>query len=147
MFARSSVKSCAACSWALRIICGIEVLALGFTAAAQQSSKSDQLQQQLQELKQEYEATTQALALRIATLEQQLQKEKETAAENKAGTISAAQLAAEQAAGKVLSGNSNQVGAKFQGDLANAPTYDFIRDADQRISKLEGHASAFEFHG
>jgi restriction endonuclease len=36
--------------------------------AAQQA---DQLEQQLKELKQEYEATTQALQLRMATLEQQ----------------------------------------------------------------------------
>jgi len=147
MTAGSRAKSCAACSRALRVICGIEVLALGFTAAAQQSPKSEQLQQQVQELKQEYEATTQALALRIATLEQQLDKEKQTVADDKTKTISTAELAAEQAAGKVLSGNSSQVGAKFQGELANAPTYDFIRDADQRITKLQQQVGAFEFHG
>ena len=147
MIAGPSTKSFAAWRRMRRIVCGSAVLSLGFTAAAQQPTQPDQLQQEIKELKQEYDATTLALAVRIAALEQQLQKEKEAVAENKAGTISAAQSAAEQAAGKVLSGNSNQVGAKFQGDLANAPTYDFIRDADQRISKLEGQAGVFEFHG
>ena len=143
MLSRSSAKSCRA----LLIICGIAALTLGFTSAAQQSPQSEKLQQQVQELKQEYEATTQALALRIATLEEQLDQEKQAVADNKTNTISTAELAAEQAAGKVLSGNPSQVGAKFQGELANAPTYDFIRDADQRITKLEGQAGAFEFHG
>ena len=132
---------------ALRIICGIAALPLGVTAHAQQPVTPEQLQEQVQKLKQEYEATTQALALRIAILEQQLESQKEAAAENTAGTVSAARLAAEQAAGKVLLGDSGQVGAKFQGQLPSAPTYDFIRDADQRVAKLQQQVGAFEFHG
>ena len=42
-------------------------------AAAQQA---DPLEQQLKELKQEYETTTQALQLRMATLEQQIESQK-----------------------------------------------------------------------
>src|SRR5277367_7176288 len=83
MIAGPSAKSCAVSSRVLLIVCGIAALTLGFTAAAQQSPQSEKLQQQVQELKQEYEATTQALALRIATLEQQLDKEKQAAADNK----------------------------------------------------------------
>lgn len=129
---------------------GIATISLGITAAPAQQSQtqpSEQLQQELEQLKQESEANTHALELRIATLEQQLEKQREAVTENKTGTISAAELAAEQAAGKVLSGNSNQVGAKFQGQLSSAPTYDFIRDADQRITKLQQQVGAFEFHG
>ena len=46
-----------------------------------------------------------------------------------------------------MSGQSDQVGAKYQGQLSAAPTYDFIRDADQRISKLQQQLGVFEFHG
>ncbi|QNI33451.1 carbohydrate porin [Alloacidobacterium dinghuense] len=147
MISGPNAKACTVWSRAQRIICGVVVLALGITAAGQQPAKPDQLEDQVQELKQEYEATTQALSLRIAALEQQLEKQREAARENKTGTISAAELVAEQAAGKVLSGNSNQVGAKFQGQLSSAPTYDFIRDADQRITKLQQQVGSFEFHG
>lgn len=83
--------------------------------------------------------------LRIATLEQQIEQEKQTAAEHRAGTVSAAELAAEKAAGKILTGNSNQVGAKFQGQLAAEPSYDQVREAD--IAKLKEQVGAFEFHG
>ena len=115
-------------------------------AASQQAS---QMEQQLEQLKQESEANTHALELRIAALEQQIEQEKQAAAENKAGTISAAELAAEKAVGKIfLSGNSNQVGAaNFQGTLPQEPTYDFVQEANRQITKLKETASAFEFHG
>jgi maltoporin len=128
--------------------CGVAAISLGIaTAAAQQSGQTEQLQQQIDELKQEYQATTQAMQLRIAILQEDLEKQKQATAQNKAGTVSAAELAAEQAAGKVLAGQSDQVGAKYQGQLSAAPTYDFIRDADQKISKLQEQVGAFEFHG
>ena len=41
----------------------------------------------------------------------------------------------------------DQVGGKFQGQLAQEPTYDFLREADVKISKLQEQVSAFEFHG
>src|SRR5271169_6069521 len=127
----------------------IATMSLGITAvAAQQAQQSDQLKQQLEELKQESEANTHALELRIATLEQQIEKEKQAAAQTKAGTVSAAELAAEKAAGKIFqSGNSNQVGAKFQGTLPQEPTYDFVQEANRQITKLKEQVGAFEYHG
>jgi maltoporin len=120
-------------------LCGV------VSAIAQQTG---QLEEQLQQLKQEYQATTQAMSLRIATLEQQIEKEKEAAAENKARTVSAAELAAEKAAGKIFqSGNSNQVGTKFQGTLPQEPSYDFVQEANRQITKLQQQVGAFEFHG
>ena len=50
-----------------------------------------------------------------------------------------------RAAGKILQGNPNQVGAKFQGQLAAEPSYDQVREAD--IAKLKEQVGAFEFHG
>ena len=127
-----------------RFLRGIAMMSLGITAA--EAQQSAQLQQQVEQLKQEYEATTQALSLRIAILEQQIQTERGAAAENKAGTISVAELAAQQATQAVM-GNSNQVGAKFQGQIPSEPTYDLLREADQKIEKLQEQVGTFEFHG
>src|SRR5271165_938311 len=151
MISRPSTRPHSSWSGTVRwFLCGIAAMSLGITAApAQQAQQSDQLHQELEQLKQESEANTHALELRIATLEQQIDQEKQAAAENKAGTVSAAELAAEKAVGKIfLSGNSNQVGAaKFQGTLPQEPTYDFVQEANRQITKLKETASAFEFHG
>src|SRR5271170_645801 len=129
---------------------GIAMMPLGVTAAAAQQAaqQSEPLQKQVEELKQEYEANNRALLLRIATLEMQIQKEKQAAAESKAGTVSAAELAAQQAAKTaILGGNSNQVGSKFQGDIPQEPTYDFLQEASIKIGKLQQQVGTFEYHG
>src|SRR5499427_4514947 len=115
---------------------------------------SDQLQQQLQQLKQQHDATTQDHEQRNDALEQQIQKqkekeqeEKEARAKAKEGTISAVELAAEQAAQKAVTGGSGDVGAQYQGQLPSAPTYDLLREADVKITKLEEQMKSFEFHG
>lgn len=59
---------------------------------------SDQLQQQLQQLKQQYDVTTRDLERRIATLEEQIQKEKEASEKTKQGTLSATESAFEDIA-------------------------------------------------
>src|SRR5271165_6368327 len=130
--------------------CAAMISFAGLSAAGQQS---DQLQEQLQQLKQQYDATTRDLEQRIASLQQQIgqekearEKEKEVREKEKAATVSAAALA-EQAAQKAVLGESNQVGAKFQGQLASEPTYDLLRDADQKIEKLQEQLGTFEFHG
>jgi len=51
------------------------------------------LQKQLDQLKQQYDATTRDLQQRITALEQQIQKQKEESEKAKQGTISAAELA------------------------------------------------------
>jgi maltoporin len=112
-------------------------------AAAQQA---DQLQQQLDQLKQQYEATTEAMQLRMAALAQQIQSQKEASEKEQQTKVSAIQLATEHAAQSLL-GNSNEVGAKFQGQIASEPTYDMLREADQKIEKLQEQVGSFEFHG
>ena len=54
----------------------ILIMSLGVLPAAGQQAAT--LQQQLEQLKQEYETSTQALQLRMATLEQQIQSQKES---------------------------------------------------------------------
>jgi len=121
------------------------VFAAAGLACAQQA---DSLEQQLQELKKQYDETTRALEQRIAALEQQIEKEKEKGLSErpKEGTVTPVELAAEEAQKAVL-GQSDEVGAKFQGQVPSEPTYDFLREADQKIEKLEQQVGAFEFHG
>jgi maltoporin len=146
MYCLSSRKRC---FWIVAMLAA-EVL----PSAAQQPAnpgtgvqQTEDLQKQLEELKQQYQATTRDLEQRIAGLEQQIQKQKEAGEKAKEGVISAAELAAEQAAKKAALGQSDQVGAKYQGDVPSEPTYDLLEEADQKIEKLNQQISSFEFHG
>jgi maltoporin len=105
------------------------------------------LQQQLQQLKQQYEQTTQDLQQRIALLEQQIQAQKSIAEKEKATTVSAAELAAENAAKKVLLGQSGDVGAQYQSQISSVPTYDLLQEAETKIDTLQKQVGSFEFHG
>jgi maltoporin len=137
-----------------RFLCCGAILSFANVGAAGQ--QSDQLQQQLQELKQEYETTTHNLEQRIAALQQQIEKEKqdrEQQAEKqkaervkeKQATVSVAELAAQQARKSVF--ESNQAGARFQGQVPSEPSYDLLKEADEKIEKLQDQEGAFEFHG
>lgn len=124
----------------LKLICAMAMAFSGVLSAAQQP---EDLQQQLQQLKQQYEETTQQLQTRIAALEQQIEKQKE---ESRAGkeTISTTELAEEKAKKAIA---TDQVGEKYQGQVAGDPMYDLVRDADTKISKLQEQVNSFEFHG
>jgi maltoporin len=128
--------------WLIR---GMAMILFGGVAAGAQ--QPDQMEQQLQQLKQQYEETTHNLEQRIAALEQQIEKRKEDDAKTKQGTVSAVKLGAQEAVQEGLLGESNQVGAKFQGQLPSEPTYDLLREADTKIEKLQEQLSGFEFHG
>jgi maltoporin len=130
-----------------RIVALIAASALPSLAQQPPTPKPDDLQKQLEQLKQQYDATTHDLEQRIAALEQQIQKQKEASEKAKEGTVSAVELAAQQAAEKAVLGQSDQVGAKYQGQLASEPTYDLLREADQKIAGLEKQVQSFEFHG
>src|SRR5215472_8976535 len=117
------------------------------TSSEGAAPQSNDLQKQLEQLKQQYESTTRDLQQRIAALEQQIQKQKDENEKAKQGTISAAELAAQQAAQNVVLGKSSQVGAKYQGQLPSEPTYDLLREADTKIEKLQEQVQSFEFHG
>jgi maltoporin len=117
------------------------------TASQPDTQQPNDLQKQLDQLKQQYDATTRDLQTRIAALEQQIQKQNEESERTKQGTISAAELAAEKAAQHAVLGESAQVGAKYQGQLPSEPTYDLLREADTKIEKLQEQVQSFEFHG
>jgi len=121
------------------------VIVVGATCAS--SQQSSDLELQLQELKRQYDQTTQQLQQRISVLEQQVEEQKNASAKEKEATVSAAQLAAEQAAKKALSGSTGNVGAKFQGQLPSQPSYDLLQEAESDIEGLKQQVSAFEFHG
>jgi len=125
--------------------CCLVVMTLDIGSAHAQ--QADQLQQQLEQLKRQYEQTTHDLEQRIASLEEQIAQQKDATAKEKEATVSATQLAAEQAARKVLFGGSDQVGAKFQGQLPQVPTYDLLQEAETKIEGLRRQLGLFEFHG
>ena len=124
------------------------IVALVVTGALPSSAQQpEDLEKQLEQLKQQYDATTRDLEQRIAALEQQIQKQKEAGEKAKEGTISAVELAAEQAAQKAAVGRSDRVGAKYQGKVSSEPTYDLLNEAEATIEKLQEQVSSFEFHG
>src|SRR5258707_10605174 len=126
------------------------LVAIGVLASAAQqpaAQQSDDLQKQLEQLKQQYEATTHDMEQRIAALEQQIQKQKEASEKTKEGTISAVELAAQQAAEKAVLGQSDHAGAQYQGTVPSEPTYDLLNEAEIKISKMQEQLGAFEFHG
>lgn len=134
------------------VVATIAVVVLLHTCASAQQNSN--LQQQLQELKQQYEQTTKDMQQRITTLEQQIQKQSEPAEQHKEArkpsdeaTVSTAELAAENAVRKVLFGNSNKVGAQYQGQVASVPTYDLLQEAETKIEGLQQQLGMFEFHG
>lgn len=151
MYSRRHLKS---------LPCIVAMLAMqALTSAAQQPAaapaasqggdtrQSNDLQKQLEQLKQQYDVTTRDLEQRIAALEQQIEKQKAATEKAKDGMVSAAELAAQEAAKNAALGESNQIGAKFQGQIPSEPTYDLLREADVRIEKLQEQAKSFEFHG
>ena len=108
------------CVLPLKRIPGLIALlgAAALTSRAQEPvAQQNDLQEQLQQLKQQYEQTTREIQQRIATLEQQIAEQKANTEKAKQGTVSSVELAAEQAAQKAALGQSDQVGAKFQGQL------------------------------
>src|SRR5882762_2579432 len=123
------------------------ILFVALPASSQQAEQLSQLQQQLRQLKQQYDQTTRDLERRITALEQQIDKEKQTSGKINDGIASAVELAAQDAAQKVIFGQPDQVGENFQGQLPSEPTYDLLREADLKIAKLQAQVSSFEFHG
>jgi maltoporin len=126
----------------------VPILSTSSAARAQDS------EQQLQELKEQFAATTKLFEARISTLEQQLEAEKDArklkdASANLATPQPAAPAAAAtlQKPQRFLLTESSEVGAKFQGQVPSEPTYDLLREADQEIAKLQEHERSFEFHG
>ena len=111
------------------------------------AQQANNLQQQLQELKLQYEQTTKNLQQRISVLEQQIEAQKELSIKQKETTVSAAELASENAVRTVLFGDSSQVGAQYQGLLPSTPTYDLLQEAETKIEGLQLRLGSFEFHG
>ena len=145
-----------------RCLCVIGVLSVSaLSAAAQQSTPQaappEDLQKQLDQLKQQYEQNVKVMEQRLAALEEQIAKQKaaqdQTASAQKQeeakteSTVSAIESAAQEAASRAIHGDSYQVGPRFQGDVPSEPSYDLLNEADEKIAKLQEQVSAFEFHG
>src|SRR5215469_13940112 len=145
------------------VLVGLVLLAGGPARAQQASAESaaqqtEELKKQLEQIKQQYIASTQDLENRIAALERQIEQQQANdkvqpqgeQAAKKGPVVSveqAAQQAAEQAVEGALSKRADQVGAKFQGQVPLQPTYDELQEAETTIEGLKRQVGAFEFHG
>jgi maltoporin len=150
----AGVSRTAVCVFVL--LAGVLLAGVAVSAAAQQP---DDLQKQLDQLKQQYEQNKRDMEQRITTLEEQIAKQKaeqaqaQAAAQDQAerakkeSTVTAVELAAEQAAKKAVQGNTDEVGGQFQGAVPSEPSYDLLQEAEEKIAKLQEQATAFEFHG
>lgn len=145
------------------------ILFWALNAGAQQADQLQQLEQQLQQLKQQYIDATREFGQRIATLEQEIEKQKqpgtipaekqkeilakepnvqdENGEKPNKRTVSAEELAAQKSARKAVPEESDQVGAQFQGQLPSEPTYEFLSESDRRIADLREQVGGFGFHG
>src|SRR5579863_1398302 len=108
-------------------------------------ARSQDAEQQLQQLKEQLETTTRQLEQRISTLEQQLGKQKDAKEQKSASDQQSSAVQHDKKASVVqtpetiqrsLFEQSNEVGGKFQGQLPSEPTYDMLREADEQIAKL-----------
>src|SRR5262249_6964415 len=137
----------------LKLVIAVALLVVLSTlpASAQEGGgvKAEDLQKQLQNLKQQYEATTHELEQRIAALESQIQKQKQAIEKAQQGTTTTATVeqVAQEAIEQTVRGQSSQVGAIFQGQIPSEPTYDLLSEAETKIEKLKEQVGAFEFHG
>lgn len=136
----------------------VAAFAAGVQPAAAQST--DDVRQQLQELKVQYEKSTREFQQRIDALEAQINKQGEVSQkETKPGdpqkdasqqapnapTVSTAELAVEVA--KKLGLGEDKIGHEYQGELSSEPSYDFLNEAESKIKKLNEKVDSFEFHG
>jgi maltoporin len=139
------------CPYVVRVLCF-----LVFIMSTSPVANGQDTEQQLRELKEKFETTTKQFEERISTLEQQLEAErdarklKDASAEGAQATERPTNPGVVQIVGKPEKPQpteSNEVGAKFQGQLPSEPTYDLLREADEKIAKLQERESSFEFHG
>src|SRR5215471_6017076 len=142
---QASVHPHRALRFSLSRLASISALVL-FVVLSARAQQTDDVQKQIQQLKQQYEQTSRELQERIAALEEQLKKqtaakEDQTKKQDRSGLVVALQDAAVAALG---GSKENQA---QQGQVPAQPTYDQLRDADTKIAKLEEQAKSFEFHG
>ena len=126
------------------------LLVAAFVLTPQDASAqtTEELQQQIQQMKQLYEQQISALEGRIASLEQANRAAAHSTQEN---TVSVTDLQAEvakevsvQEKPKLSRGEQTEI---EQTDLANTPTYDEVQDSLQVVKELQQQVKQFEFHG
>jgi maltoporin len=132
----------------------LSLLVLPFFAAGTSfAQQPDDLQQQLKQLRDEYQQKLQELDKRLAALE--AQKTTAAAAQTPPQQSSAQQStsqglpsvvgnALEQGVKTAVSSSDRQTG---QGTLPSEPVYDRLQEAQSEIRDLQHQAKTFEFHG
>ncbi len=132
-------------SIAIMLLLGAAVLL--FVPGAQAQS-TEELQQQIQQIKKLYEQQISSLESRIASLEQANRAvahvtQENTVTVNDLQTEVAKQVSAQEEP-KLTRAQKTEI---EQTELANTPRYDTVQDSEQVITELKQQVKAFEFHG
>jgi len=113
-----------------------------------QAQTTQELQQEIQQMRQMYEQQISAFEGRIASLEQANRAMAHITQEN---TVSVADLQAEvskqvsaREEPKLSRGEKTEI---EQTELANTPQYDEVQDSEQVVRELQQQVKQFEFHG
>jgi maltoporin len=124
-----------------RLLAAATVLAV---AARPASAQDEDLREKLRQLQQQYEDTTRELRDRIAALEKEAAKNERPPG---AATARAASDPDPAPATEQVSTEPGGAAQQFQGQLPSSPRYEFLQEAETRITGLEEAVKAFEFHG
>jgi maltoporin len=143
----ATFKSCSLVQLSLqRLLILISALYLSTLPPSVHAQTPQELQSELQQIKQLYEQKIATLENRISMLEQQ---NAAVAAATQENTVSVNDMkketAAQQSPADQLTRDERTQIAQEQ--VASTPRYAFVRDAEQKIAKLQEQAKAFEFHG
>src|SRR5215472_3146919 len=118
------------------------------TLNGMQAQTTQELQQEIQQMRQMYEQQISAFEGRIASLEQANRAMAHITQEN---TVSVADLQAEvskqvsaREEPKLSRGEKTEI---EQTELANTPQYDEVQDSEQVVRELQQQVKQFEFHG
>ncbi len=133
--------------WAIRPVLAAGLLMLLATGTLNGQATQD-IQQQIQQMKEQYERQIAALEKRIEVLEQSNQAASHRAPET---TVTATELKAEATAAVEAAQQPKltreEITTIDQTEVANTPRYDEVQDADVAVLKLQEQLKAFEFHG
>ena len=130
------------------VIASLLVAASLFLASSASAQTTQELQQQIQQMKQLYEQQIAALEGRIASLEQANRAVAHATQENVVTVTDLQSEVNKQVAAREepkLTGS--QKTTIEQTELANTPQYDAVQDNEKVVAELQQQVKAFEFHG
>ena len=130
------------------VIASLLVAASLFLASSASAQTTQELQQQIQQMKQLYEQQISALEGRIASLEQANRAVAHATQENVVNVKDLQSEVEKQVTAREEPKLSRSRKTTIeQTELANSPQYDAVQDDEKVVAELQQQVKAFEFHG